>query len=411
MRVNVPVVLVVITRNRDELICVSNDKEDMMSDIIISNQKRNNNLDCISLWRDCFGDSERYMEYYFTHKTKDNLIYRLFADNKMVSMLHMNPYEHSYFDEIKTLHYIVGVATDENYRKRGYMRKLLEVALREAYERREPLAYLMPAAPTIYEPHGFRYIYRQRRIRFLPLLKKVREESEFIMLPLLDWSQLSIEEKNKVCKHVNMKLKKEFNFYAIRDISYYDRLREEMTAAGGELLVYRNEKEYVGLISYMKEENQVEVTEIIVDSDDTDHLLGSFTNKLLQLFEGQQGSVTFLESHYWNENILLKWGDIIDVYWKPIIMARIVHLQEFFKNMRAEQRIDRIIQISDPILPQNNGTYRIVVDKTHAEMIRSNLDAEITMDIADFVIYCLGDIQKEESSDFLSYYSFLNEIV
>ena len=63
------------------------------------------------------------------------------------------------------IYYIVGVATKEKYRHRGYMDRILKAALSFIRKKEQPFAFLMPANPNIYLPYQFTYIYDKEGIR------------------------------------------------------------------------------------------------------------------------------------------------------------------------------------------------------------------------------------------------------
>ena len=98
-------------------------------------------------------DTERFVDYYYQYKIKDNRILTLWEEEKLVSMLHLNPYAmivNGY--EVKS-DYIVAVATNKDYRHQGYMRLLLERALNDV-----AFVFLMPASESIYAPFDFVWI-------------------------------------------------------------------------------------------------------------------------------------------------------------------------------------------------------------------------------------------------------------
>lgn len=103
-------------------------------------------------------DTKKFVDYYYEYKTRDNEIWVLEEDDRLVSMLHLNPYMmivNGY--EVKS-HYIVAVATHADYRHRGYMRMLLTRALQDMAEQRCPFTFLMPASESIYAPFDFVWI-------------------------------------------------------------------------------------------------------------------------------------------------------------------------------------------------------------------------------------------------------------
>ena len=113
-------------------------------------------------------DSKRFVDYYYTEKTKDNQIYVAEEDGGIQAMLHLNPYELNVNGMKKKANYIVAVATRESYRGRGFMKALLETALKDMYREGESFTYLMPAAEAIYTPYGFRTVYEQQ-LEYCPI--------------------------------------------------------------------------------------------------------------------------------------------------------------------------------------------------------------------------------------------------
>ena len=116
-----------------------------------------------SLYEEVFSeDSARFVEYYYTEKTKDNQIYVIEEDGKIRSMLHLNPYSLWVNGSRKDANYIVAVATQKEYRKRGYMASLLKKSLEDMYQAGEAFTFLMPASESIYLPFDFRTVYEQK---------------------------------------------------------------------------------------------------------------------------------------------------------------------------------------------------------------------------------------------------------
>ena len=103
-------------------------------------------------------DSARFVEFYYTYKTRENQILALEQDGMLVSMLHLNPYRMVVNGYETPANYIVAVATKKEYRHRGYMRLLLEKALKDMGDQGMPFTFLMPASEKIYAPFDFVWI-------------------------------------------------------------------------------------------------------------------------------------------------------------------------------------------------------------------------------------------------------------
>lgn len=181
-----------------------------------------------SLYEEVFSeDSESFVNYYYTEKTKDNIIYAVTEDGEIRSMIHLNPYDVMVNKKEEKLHYIVAVATQEPYRKRGYMAALLKESLQAMYRQGEPFTYLMPASEKIYYPHDFRTVYEQTTKYWEPSEKKadIRERRA---VP---------KDAASMARMATAALEGYFDVYAKREEEYYVRLMKEYESDGGCLMI------------------------------------------------------------------------------------------------------------------------------------------------------------------------------
>ena len=94
------------------------------------------------LYEKCFPeDSEAFTDYYYQYKCQDNHILVMEDREQICSMIHLNPFRMNLYGNICGVHYIVAVATLEEYRRRGYMLELMNRAFHDMYERGEPLRF------------------------------------------------------------------------------------------------------------------------------------------------------------------------------------------------------------------------------------------------------------------------------
>jgi hypothetical protein len=305
-----------------------------------------------TLWKKCFSDTEAYMDYYFSEKTKDNKILKIFKENELVSMVHLNPYEIFWKGEVKTLYYIVGVCTEENNRKKGYMRKLLKEAFRFMEVEDCPFTYLMPIKKEIYEPFDFHFIYTQERIS--GKLLKVQEETPLLAAGIFKgkreitcetYGKLSKELQKKTEEFQNKKLSAAFDLYAIRSRAYLERLDREMTAADGEFLVFYNrDREILGTVAYMTDLQETsgscEVAEGIFKPEYTTAFLELLQERLFKRRENW--TVCFLELGFWRRAEILEYLDETELFQKPIIMARVLKDGEERERLLSELQDARV---------------------------------------------------------------------
>jgi predicted acetyltransferase len=195
------------------------------------------------LWEEIFvEDSKEFLDYYYEVKTKENEIYVIEDEEQIVSMLHRNPYEMRMGDAIFATHYIVAVATDEKYRKRGLMRKLLTYAMDVMKGRGEPFTFLMPASEAIYKPFGFEFIYAQNRGYFVGKNDDITDTT---------FVHASEEDCEAMARFAN-EILSGYDIVTNRSADYYEMLlKEQKSEAGCILLAIKNE-DIVGIFCYAK---------------------------------------------------------------------------------------------------------------------------------------------------------------
>ena len=72
------------------------------------------------LWEEIFTeDTEAFLDYYYRIKTAENEIFVIEEAQTIRSMLQLNPYRLRVNKACFSANYIIAVATDEKYRKRG----------------------------------------------------------------------------------------------------------------------------------------------------------------------------------------------------------------------------------------------------------------------------------------------------
>lgn len=174
-------------------------------------------------------DDSAFVDYYYKWKTKDNEIYVAEDADGIHAMLHLNPFSVVWRGEVQRMHYIVAVATQEQYRHRGLMRSLLERAEQDMRTAGEKFTFLMPASEKIYAPFGYRFFGWQRR----GILNADREKNAngIQCRPVLP------QEYDALARFVNETLGRQAEFYVHRDTAYYERLCAEQQCQNGDVMV------------------------------------------------------------------------------------------------------------------------------------------------------------------------------
>ena len=209
--------------------------------------ERQEHIKTRKLWEKVFKeDTVEFLDYYYSVKTLENEIYVIEEDGEIVSMLHLNPYQMRIGNDIFQTHYIVAVATDENYRKRGYMSTLLNYTMQVMKDRGEPFTFLMPAAEAIYKPFGFEFVYEQKRGIFTGK-EYVESNMTFVMANKGDCQEMA-DFANELLK--------ENDVVTWRDVSYYETLLQEQKSENGGILLAKRQGRLEGVFVFAKVKNE-----------------------------------------------------------------------------------------------------------------------------------------------------------
>ena len=183
------------------------------------------------LYECCFPeDSQKFVDYYYQEKCRDNEIAVIEACGNIVSMVHANPFTVSCCGTQAEVHYIVAVATDPEYRRRGYMRQLMQQVLRDCRNRGEVFSFLMPADPAYYEPLGYRYWNNQ-------YVWEIPKEQELLLKGFCQNPEYQSDADPKaLAQMADRILADQFDLYILRNASYYERIEKNRKAKMAEYM-------------------------------------------------------------------------------------------------------------------------------------------------------------------------------
>lgn len=311
----------------------------------------------IPLWKACFPeDTDRYLDYYYQEKAKDNRILAKKEDGKIITMLHRNPYKIHMWDKLWEADYIVAVATEENHRGRGHMREVLTKALRDMNLEGRPFTFLMPAAEAIYLPFDFRFVWKKPRL----VLKRPAEE-------ILEKVPVSGEaDWEKAGQFMEKWLAERSQIYTFRDTAYVCRLLRELESEDGELYFLKGEgEEPLGLQGLTGREKK-------------DQALLYAREGLFEEKEGKTG-----------------------------IMARITALREFLPafSLNVPESLTLNLEVEDKLIPENEGSFFWSLDEQGSSVELSENDREmqaaqriwtLKTDIGDLASWLFGYEKPEE---------------
>ena len=115
---------------------------------------------CKKIWLDCFPEDTDFCGYYFdsVHSFGKALVCE--TENGIASYLNIIPFTADYFGSELKCSYIYGVSTDPKYRKKGYMRALINRTHNICAN--DSFTFLVPSVSGIYEKFGYKKISEHR---------------------------------------------------------------------------------------------------------------------------------------------------------------------------------------------------------------------------------------------------------
>lgn len=376
--------------------------------------------DAYELWGLCFGDSKAYMDNYFSWRMKESTLYGIYAGATLASMVHLNPYPFLLKGKLINTNYIVGVATREEHRKQGLMRRLLIHSLQDMYTKGHPFTYLMPAKESIYLPFDFRYVYAKEKFT-----KECNADiTEGEELPLRrDWevrdlTKEAILEEAEFLRATSDLLMEKMEGYAYRDVHYYHRLLDDMVSAGGGILTFYHNGTYAGYASYMLEGDQSEVSEMIILSEYSQQIVRLMVDNLQKRWITREGlqknvdiftkeleiharklKISILESAFLDKEEVRNLGFEAEIL--PAIMARIVNLSVMAKYIYASEPVQFVFCVRDSLLSDNTGNYLLSFREQTAQgytciMESVDSDPDVVVDIATLTQLVFGAVTMEE---------------
>ncbi len=332
-----------------------------------------------ALWRECFGDTKSYTDFYFNWKIKDNRVLTVYKQDCLSAMLHLNPYIVMVAGKPEPLNYIVGVATRRQDRRQGLMKMLLETSLNQMYEEHMPFTYLMPAAEAIYLPFGFRIVYEQEpwKQQLLEAVKKGNQEGSYPKHWPKDIKVIALKsgDEEKIAgltAFTGEHLMKNYDIYTERSPYYYKRLIHEMESAKGEVLLCCLRNEIIGYVSYMTE-GGFGIAECIYKPEEKRSFMDAVSRRIGD--RNLNGNVNHAN---------------------PAIMARIVDWRSFIKSVTAKEEVVLNIKIEDSVIHENNGVYRLQFTRFGCQAIITQTQPELAADIADLTRLFFGTLTEKE---------------
>ena len=288
-------------------------------------------------------------------------------------MLHLNPYELLVRGREQQAHYIVGVATDEAFRRQGVMRELLLETFSRLRKRGEPFTYLMPADENYYLPFDFRFGMKELE-REIECFGKAPAAQN----PRFTFEAGLPEDLSEICEAENASRGREFAICTRITPSYLTRMEKEVRSDFGRLVRVYRDGVYAGRFVMGAEDDYMVLSQVVCVEEES--LRGQFLYEALYFCEQ--------EYHYGKYQLVLEetWkpalhpaGNVQGVRLLPVrkkkrIMFRILDLERlgtFLSGVRAGRCR---IRVRDAFLKEQDGSYLFTVGEDGGVRIQKTED-------------------------------------
>ena len=265
---------------------------------------------------------------------------------------------------------ISAATTQEAYRRKGLMRRLLSGALDYQNQMRVPLCLVEMGktafAADFFSHFGFHYIYDRpryelntERITVEMLRRAAGGESVVLEEPSVTLEVVRPKDLLSLAHFVNAKLCRNYGLFVIRSAAYYESFQQELQHNGGYLF------------------------QIVKDG------------VRRGCFECSSASIP----------------GIPEV--RPAVMARITNMAEMLGHIAGNGKITIAIRITDPVIAENDGLFRWYIDVNGSYMERveqsddgqdSSMRPEVTATIGEFTAFIFEYIQLKRNVKFDSIY-------
>lgn len=388
------------------------------------------------LWEEVFSeDSREFLDYYYYIKTKNNAVYVIEEDDAIRSMLQLNPYELQVEDARLRSEYIIGVATQKEYRSRGYMRQLLITAMQDLYDRKDAFTFLMPEAEAIYTPYDFRYVYRQPscvlkeellnstdteraclesvssgngkipknlqankgmevKQKNLPDEKKVAREVSTIKMTAT-WREARMMDATAMAEFFQNHFAVKWDVCAVHDAEYYRTMILEQQSEFGGVCLLEDGRQIKGMFAYAMEEG-LEIREALYLDGYRYALLNAVKELRKVVSVESQG-----EAQNQTEPGITVYGCMPEDEEKetPLIMVRILHLPTLLQILKvpAEETLNCSFAVIDPILQKNSRVWKLTSEEGEEKVhVSETEDSEGMIPIAELTELLFGYRSPEE---------------
>jgi predicted acetyltransferase len=324
--------------------------------------------DIKKIWSYCFGDTEKFMDYYFSNRyfKEHNVVVE--QDESIISSLQLAPYKINLNGKVYKTSYVVGVSTLPEARGKGFMKSMMDFTLEELYKRGEKVSILMPIDYRIYRRYGYEHCYDQIQYNIdVNDLRSFRTKGNF---------HKSNKDHMEALIDIAVEFQLDFNGNTVRDREYFENLFGEIQSDDGNFYIYENDG-YKGYLVYSFNGDTMFVRELFYkDIDSLKSMMGFIYNHNTQCKKVSISAPV-------GDKLKLLFDNPKDVDMKlvPFMMGRVIDVRKYFESIDVNCGFDGSINVKvvDYQIKENNHVFKINIKN-------ENVTVDITEENEDLVL-------------------------
>lgn len=370
-------------------------------------------------------DSQAFVDYYYTYKTRDNQIL-VMEEAGIQVMIHLNPYEFQVCGEPVMVNYVVAVATAASVRRQGKMARVLKRALLDMAKERRPFTFLIPANPRVYQSAGFVFVpteqYPEYEGQWIPARQRQDLQAAEVTgtsgknLGLHGEAESGIRWNREadirlrramesdipaMVAFANEFLSREYDIYPGRTAEYYRRVLAEMACQNGGLVLLEQGNVgtettgLAGIFSYGREEENIELQEILVLPEYREEFPVLVREWLFQ--QPAEEDIRRLDRYpeagnFAGQEFSFLSSDV--TVSKMDFMVRILDLKVLCLMLRSHRPFVLRVQVQDDVIAANEGSYEIRADRNGSSIRRIDpSETECTMEMGELTEFLFRNMR------------------
>lgn len=321
----------------------------------------------LKLWRECFNDSDQYVDMFFSEVYRDDNALLLEEDDRPISSMLLQRYAMNFHGVTLSVSYICGAATARRSRDRGYMSALMRQALRESFDRGDGFCTLIPADDWLYDYYGnfsFSPVFYVDIERYTSA-HTFRHEGDYTLYETLDSREaFNFFREMMLCRPCTVQHTEQ---------QYRQILMDNSADAGSVAAVADSEGTPLAMAFAVPVDDEVRVADVLAVDDDARNAV---LEEIHRRFAGMP--VNVYGYYRCGEGELQRRG-----------MARIINVEKCLSVISgAYPKLNLTLRVSDPVIEENNATFVMSGGKCHrTDEPVDRLDYDIDVEVLTSIIF------------------------